>query len=810
MLKNYFTVAIRYLYNQKIYSLINIFGLSVGMACCLLILAFVRNEWSFDTFHENADAIYRVNIRAVTPQGQLEVKAGQPMPLAPTITDEFAEVEAAVRFREDDAVVKTQNTESFDERVLFTDPSFFDVFTFRILAGDPEQILVAPESVVLTSSMVQKYFGGTDPVGSVLHVSLGGAFEDYVVSAVVSDPPPNSSISPGIMLPLQRWPNYDVLVDSWTSWVTNTYVRLSNAELGEAFAQKLPAFTQQHYAPMIRTWQILQWISEEEGSFRLVLEPLTEIHFASEVQQAHTPFADPRYPYLLSGLALAVLLIACINFTTLAVGRATRRTREVGVRKVMGANRTQLLKQFLGESVLISCLSMLVGLALAELFTPLFNELTGRALTFNLLDSSYTLLLLVGLGLLTGFIAGFYPAVYLSRFRPMATLKAVSGVGGTNRWMQGLVLIQFALSIFFITGVLVVANQLRYMKNTELGFNKEQVIVIATHSTERLESESLVSVLKNELQSIPDVVHIAGASTGFGRNLAWNSYSTNENAHFVYTNRVDDDFLETFNMEVIDGRGFSSSYPGDREQSVVVNEALVRDYSWDDPVGETLDGFHVDLEGSESPTVIGVVRDYHFQSLHTEIQPMVLFTAPRDDPFRYVFVRVRPENLRETISSLHDSWQQAAPDRPFTYYFLDDDLDRQYRAEEQWQRVILYGSIFAILIACLGLIGLAAFTAERRTKEIGIRKVLGASTSGLTALLSQDFLKPVVLANLLAWPLAYLFLDRWLDNFAYRISVDPRHFLIAGLAVLLIALLTVSYQSIRAATADPVKSLRYE
>ena len=810
MLNNYFKIAFRNLYNQKVYSLINVFGLAIGMACCLLILAFVRNEWSFDRFHEDAGAIYRVDTHTVTPDHQREVKAGQPLPLAPTIAEEFPDVIAAARLRKDDAVVKSPGMESFQERVVFTDASFFDVFTFRLLEGDAERTLSAPEEAVLTPSLAQKYYGEEDPLGRTLLISFGGSFEEYVVTAVVEEPPANSSFSYGILLPFQRWPSYNTLVDSWSSWVTNTYVRLSEAGQGESLAEKLPAFAQQHYEHTIRTWQILQWISEEEGSFRLQLEPMTKIHFASHVLQAEVSTIDPRYPFLLSGLALAVLLIACINFTTLAVGRATRRAKEVGMRKVMGANRIQLMKQFWGEALLLSVVSLLVGLALTELFLPLFNNLTNRTLTPGYLDNANTVFFLVGLILFSGFLAGAYPALYLSRFHPMATMKERVRSGGNNRWMQALVLIQFALSIFFIVCVLVVSSQLRFMTEKDLGFDKERMIVLSTHSSDYEESEQLLSVLKNELRSLPGVVQVSGASSGIGQGLAWNSYSKNDEAHFVYTNRVDYDFVETLRMDVIEGRGFSESFPGDQVQSVVVNEALVRDYEWDNPIGETVDGFSIDLEGDTSPTVIGVVKDYHFESLHTQIQPMVLFVAPRSDPFQYVFVRIRPDNLRQSVASLEAAWQRVAPDRPFTYYFLDDDLDRQYQAEEQWQQLVMFAAVFAVLIACLGLIGLAAFTSERRTKEIGIRKVLGATTSGITTLLSKDFLKLVVLANVLAWPMAYVFMNQWLENFAYRITLDVSLFILAGVTTLFIALLTVSYQSIRAATADPVRSLRYE
>ena len=810
MLSNYLKIALRNLLKQKVYSVINVFGLAVGMACCLLILALVHNEWSYDAFHEDADTIYRVHIHALTPEGEVEVKAGQPLPLGPTLLAEMPEVEQAARLQYTGAVVKAEGTNAFEEQVLFTDASFFEVFSFRVMAGNAAQPLPAPDAVVLTADMAQKYFGETDPVGQRLRISLGGAFEEFVVTAVAEKPPANSSITFGIVLPLERSQSYIQWGDLWTSWVANTYVRLGAAEQAAALTEKLPGFVEQHYGPMVQTWRILQWLSEEEGAFQLQLQPLGDIHFAPAVQQAQTPATDPRYPLLLAALAFAILLIACINFTTLAVGRAARRAKEVSLRKVLGAVRLQLMKQFWGEALLLSVLAALLGLALTEAFLPFFNDLTGKTLGLAYLQEAPAMLMLLGLTLGTALLAGAYPAVYLSRFHPIETLKKSVRAQGKNRWMQSLVVVQFALSIFFIAGVLVVSGQVRYLKNKNLGFDGEQVVVIPTHSTDLAESEQRVNTFKNEALRHPNVVQVAAASTSFGRGLSWNSFSTDDGAHFVYTNRIDYDFIETLEMEVAAGRDFSEAFHGDAQQGVLVNEALVKDFGWGDPVGQVLEGFSLDVEGTITPTVVGVVKDYHFQSLHNAIEPMVLFLRPRDDAYRYLFARLHGDDLPGTLAVLEAAWLRAAPDRPFTYYFLDDDFDRQYRAEEQWEQVVTYAALFALLIACLGLFGLAAFTAERRTKEIGIRKTLGASAPGLAVFLSKDFLKLVLLANVLAWPVAYLLLNHWLARFAYHIEISWWIFLMAGLAALGIALVTVSYQTLRAALADPVRSLRYE
>ena len=811
MLSNYFKIALRNLLKQKIYSVINVFGLAVGMACCLLILALVHNEWSYDAFHDKAETIYRVHIHALTPAGEVEVKAGQPLPLGPTLLAEMPEVEQAARLQYTGAVVKAEGTDAFEEQVLFTDASFFDMFSFRVEAGNAAAPLPAPDAVVLTTSMAQKYFGEADPVGQRLRVSFGGAFEEFVVTAVTEEPPANSSITFDLVLPIARSRSYIQWGDSWTSWVANTYVRLGAAEQAAALTEKLPGFVAQHYGPMVQTWRILQWLSEEEGAFQLQLQPLHDIHFAPEVQQAQTPATDPRYPLLLAALAFAILLIACINFTTLAVGRAARRAKEVSLRKVLGAVRLQLMKQFWGEALLLSILALLLGLALTEAFLPFFNDLTGKTLGLAYLQEAPAMLILLGLTLGTALLAGAYPAVYLSRFHPIETLKKSVRAQGKNRWMQSLVVVQFALSIFFITGVLVVSGQVRYLKNKNLGFNDERVVVIPTHSTDLAEAEQRVNTFKNEARRHPNVVQVAAASTSFGRGLSWNSSGTKGgSAHLIYTNRIDYDFIETLGIEMAAGRPFSEAFPGDAQQGVLVNEALVKDFGWDDPVGQILEGFSLDMEGATTPTVVGVVKDYHFQSLHNAIEPMVLFLKPRDDAYRYLFARLHGDDLPGTLAALEAAWLRAAPDRPFTYHFLDDDFDRHYRAEEQWEQVVTYAALFALMIACLGLFGLAAFTAERRTKEIGIRKTLGASGPGLAVFLSKDFLKLVLLANVLAWPTAYLLLSQWLARFAYHVDLSWWTFLAAGLAALGIALITVSYQAIKAALADPVRSLRYE
>ncbi len=797
MLRNYISIALRTLGRHKGYAFINIFGLAVGMASCLVMLSFVRHEWAYDTIH--GDRVFRVDIRAVTPASGVEMKAGQPLPLAPTLANELPEVAAATRIIAGEATVQADGGGSFTEPVLFTDDAFFDVFGFEVGSGE-----LRPSTVILTNETARKYFGNVDPVGRSLSMSFGGALESFEVVGVAANPPASSTIRFGMLVPVEAWGSFAQMETSWTSWVTNTYIRLADSAEADAVRGGLGAFAAAHFAPMIQTWEILQWLKKEDGAFRLELTPVSEIHFRPDVEQVIGDVVNPRYLYVILALAAAVLFVACINFAALAVSRSTRRAREVGLRKVLGAARPQLLKQFWGEALLMSALSLVVGVVLAEAFLPLLNGLLGKSIDIDYTGDPAVLAILGALVLATGLLAGAYPALHLSRFRPVEAFRGGAG-GGRNRWIEAMVVVQFAGSMFCIAVVLVGSGQLHFMKSRHVGFDKEQVIVVPTRTGDTGESERMLAYFRNELRRNDAVMGVTAASSSFNHDLAWNSFNVGEKGHTVYVNRVDPSFLDVLEMRVARGRGFSDELEGDAVNGVLVNEALVRDFELDDPVGRTLH----DLAEIPQPQIVGVVQDYHFQSMHQAIEPAALFTGS-SMPFKYLYIRARPGAASDAVGAIESAWHAAAPERPFTYYFLDEDFDRLYRTEDQWQRIIGWAAALTLLIACMGLFGLAAFATERRTKEIGVRKVLGASVADVMGLLTKDFIRLVLVAAVVALPLAFVVMDRWLEGYAYRIEPGIIYFAAAGLLGLVIAALTVSAQSARAALMDPVETLRYE
>ena len=800
MLRHYLTIAIRTLHRQKLDAGINVFGLALGMACCILMLAFVRHEASYDAFHKDAEDIYRVNIRAVTPSNEVEVQAGQPLPLAEALESEIPEVRSATRIfiRGVDVV---SESETFESQALFSDASFFEVFSFPILHGGGPVPTV--NAVAITESAAIKFFGDTAVAGKSLHVDVGADVTDFTVAAVLEDPPATSSIDFEIVLPITASPSYPELRDSWSSWAANTFIRVDGDPPDE---DALQAFAQAHYGPMIQTWQILQWLSTEEGAFRLELEPLTSIHFSPDVKYANTSSIRPAYLYVLAGISVAVLLVACINFAVLAVGRSTKRAREIGLRRTLGAKRSELMRQFWGEAVWLSLLALLFAAVLARALLPALNAFTGRAIELDYTGDPTVLAGLIALALITGLVAGFYPAIVLSGFRPIEIFRTGPTSPRGGRWIRGLVVTQFALAIFIIAAVLVGSSQLRFLRTKHIGLDVQRVMVVPTHASDPGDSERTAEVLEREMRGLSSVASVSAASMAFHHDLAWNSFNIGDTGHTVYVSRVRPEFIETLDMRLVAGRTFDSD-PGTQAASIIVNEAFVRDFDLEDPIGQRLEG--VNIGGMEEPYIIGVVEDFHFQSLYNEIQPVALFTAS-DLPLGYVYVRFHDGDIATHVRRLEEVWSRVRPDRSFAGYFLEEDFDRLYRTEERWYGLVRAAAIFTLLIACLGLFGLVSFSAQQRTREIGIRKVLGAGLAGLVALLSREYLRLVLIAFILAAPVAYLVLRDWLERFAYRIAISPVDLVLAGTIVLFVAAATVSFQAARAATADPAATLRHE
>ena len=806
MLKNYTKIALRNLRKYKGYTFINVAGLAVGLACCLLIVLFVRDELSYDRYHEKADQIYRVTLDALL--GEQEINAPiSPAPMAQALVNDYPEVVQATRLftYAGETLVRYEDRRFVEERFFFGDSTTFDVFTFPLLRGDPETALLEPNTVVLTESTARKYFGQDDPMGKTIRVD--DEF-DYEVTGVMADMPENSHF------------HFDFLGALGTlggsrnpMWVSNnfrTYFILDESHTPEALEAKFPSMVEKYAGPQVE--QILNITLEQfyasGGRFEFHLQALTDIHLHSNLGYEIEPNGDIAYVYAFSIIAFLILLIACINFMNLATARSANRAKEVGVRKVLGSNRRQLTLQFLMESMLLSALALVVALVLAAALLPVFNNLSGKTLEIDYFDG-FLLTVVLGMAAGMGLLAGSYPAFFLSSFRIVDVLKGQRQAGLKSSGLRsGLVVFQFVISIALMITTAMVYRQVDYVQSKRLGFDKEHVVVLERFDALGPQQEAF----KQQIQQHPNAVSAAAANTLPGRNFGDTSFfpegAPPEQLRNIRLLVTDFDLLETLNLDVIEGRAFSRDLSTD-STAVVLNEAAVKEFGWSitKAVGKRLVSPGFTQNDTQFLTIIGVVRDFHFQTLRDEIRPLGLFIGRN---LSYLAVRIRPDDIPGTLAAFETQWQTFAPEQPFTYSFLDRDVNALYQADQRTGSLFGTFALLAIVIACLGLFGLAAFTAEQRTKEIGVRKVLGASVGGIVVLLSKEFTRLVGIAFVVAAPLAYLAMDRWLQDFAFRVDLAWWIFAAAGLAALAIAWLTVSYQSIKAALINPVEALRYE
>ncbi len=808
MFKNYIKITWRVLARHKLYSAINVTGLAVGIACCILIFLFVQHEWSYEAFHQKANTIFRVIQAEKNAAGERTLSGLLPLPLAPALQQEFPAIRHAVRFIPSSNVVVKAPAGSFSENVLFADPPMFEMFTFPLLRGDPVTALQPPNGLVLTEKLATKYFGAEEPLGERLAVDLGYGFEDFIVTGVARSTPGNSSISFDLVLPYVKYPSYTAALKRWNSNRTSIFVELAARHEAAALEKQFPVLVDKYFGEIIRGARNDGELSTDADALQLRLQPLRDIHLSADLRSSMEPASDPRYAYILAGMAILVLLIACCNFMILAVGRSTSRAKEVGMRKVAGALRRQIAWQFLGEAICLSLLALLLGLGLAELLLPTFSHLAGQELAISLRYNPVLLLSLSVLVLLTGLCAGSYPALFLSRFRPLAVLKDQITLGGGKRLTRVLVVMQYALSIFLLASTLTMARQTDYLKSKKLGYDQEHVLVLRTFTGWNAEGARQLEVFRQALAGRAEIKNVSGTVFSFTRGWSQEGFESEGVSRSAYVYRVEENYLATLGMELVAGRNFSKEFPSDSSNAVIINEALARDFGWDNPVGRQIIGFN-NVKGLTPPTVIGVVKDFHFLSLHQKIAPVILHVNP-SWPIRYFLVKIANRNIPQTLTLLRDAWRRVSPNAPFEFYFLNEDVNNQYRAEQRWGKIVGCTSVLANFIACLGLFGLATLTVARRNKEIGIRKVLGASVAGVVCLLSQDFAKLVLAASLAAWPMAYFAMNQWLQDFAYRINLGWWVFAVAGGITLLLALLTVSVQAIKAALANPVEALRYE
>ncbi len=789
MILNYIKTAFRSFLRNYVFSLINIIGLSVGLTASILILLYVYNELNYDTFNKHADRIYRVNTIFVQKDSE-ELSGVTTGAMGPSLFEEFPEVENFVRFSMSRPGNFRSGEESFKiQKVMYADSSVFDVFTFDILSGN-KSALTKPFSIVLTSTTAQKIFGDTDPIGKVLEYNNE---LPLTVMGIVEDLPPNSHLEFEALISFHTLYTFDKVYLNWDGgFGYYTYVLLDKANSSQKLSSKLKPFLHRH----------INYKYEQVGvELKMVFDPLLDIHLFSDAEDNLETRGNLINVYVFSAIAFFILAIACINYMNLSTARSSRRAREVGVRKVLGATSSGIRMQFLSESMIISFFALLLALIFVEVIQPFYNELINQDLslysTQNLMLISYLIILTI----LVGFLSGSYPAFYLSSFKPVHVLKggwisAKAKAGFRNI----LVSLQFAISICLIICTLVIYKQLGFVHNKELGFNKENILYIPLESNKSKES---LGLLKNEISRIPTVQSVA-ASTGIpGLGLSRNGYFPEgyEEPMMIYVIAVDESFIETFDLKLIEGQNFSRLTTLD-DGDYLVNKSLANEVGWVTPIGR-------EIRRNGKHKVIGMIEDFHFAPLFIKIAPLIITNQPFDG-FDYLIIKQNGNNLKSTIHSIEKEWKKVLPMENFNYHFLDHSLDVLYNSERRFGNIFIIFSLLAIFIACLGLLGLSSFLVEQRTREIGVRKVFGSSSASIIRLMNLDFAKRVIIANIFAWPVAWYVMNMWLNNFAFRTALSWWVFPVSGLIVLVIAFITVTYQSFRAANTNPADVIKYE
>ncbi|HET9823850.1 MAG TPA: ABC transporter permease [Chitinophagaceae bacterium] len=816
MIKHYFKIAVRNLGRQKVLSVINVSGLSIGLACFSLFLLYSINEFSFDRFHKSAKNIYRVYRWSEAMNGQeANGDVYMPSPLGPAMKADLPGVKDYVRLYDGwkESFVKVNgNVNSM--RVSYSDPSIFSVFTFPLVYGEAQNALKDLHNVVITRSKAKNLFGTDNAVGRTIEIKIDEAFVPFTVSAIAEDIPANSSIQ------FESLCNFDYLettnsarrgVNNWHRSSYITYVRLNPGSGLPNDAQRLAAFRHKYYPDEEKELKDAgyKWRSNKPP-VRFGLQPLRAGHTDTQIFGGSVDQVNPKTIWILLGIAAGVLLIACINFTTLAIGRSARRAKEIGVRKVIGSERKHLVVQFLAEAILLSFLSLFIGVALVKILLPYFNQLAGRALTFSFSLYPEMSWMLAGLTLLVGLLAGCYPGFILSGFKPIEVLKSKISVSGSNVFTKSLVTMQFALSIGLIICTLIILQQTKYMTSKNPGFNKENIVMV---NAADVNTAKVYPLFKQALAATPDILRVASAELGLGEGMGWSrsGFEYNGTHKDVFEYFVDHDYIPLMGMQLVAGRNFDPKIGADTVNSVIVNEAMVRDFGWttQTAVGQVLKGYYENAPIEKMPVVIGVIKNFNFRPFKEEVKPQ-MFHQFSDYSAHKFFVRIKPGNPAAALAAMQKAWTIAVPDIPFQYSFLDENFDNFYRSERRWSSIIGWAGGISIFLACLGLFGLAALAVVNRTKEIGIRKVLGASMPVIVRLVTKDFLKLVIVALVIATPLSWYFMNKWLQDFAYRISIGWGVFIAAGCLAIAIAFATIGFHAVRAAVANPVKSLRTE
>ena len=810
MLKNYFKISFRNLLKNKSSSFINLFGLTIGLTCCMLIGLYIWNELSFDRYHQNADRIYRFSREFFNTDGSTQLHLGHlSPPFGPRLKDDFPDIEEVIRILQTTVTFRKDDLLYSEDNLFLAEPGIFNMFDVPLLNGDHATALNDPFTLLLSESAAKKYFNSENPVNQT--ITGFGQFE-FKITGVFKDFPYNSHFHPEMLA------SFSTLRDSMvygeeglrTNWGNNsfsTFMMLPKGYPVENIASQIPAFLDKNMAGVYED-------GKPSERTKLHILPLTDIHLHSHLDSEIEENGDAKRVAVFAIIALLILLIACINYMNLSTARSANRAKEIGVRKVVGASRKEIIWQFLSESFILSMFASVLAIMFAQLLLPFINEVLGQELQITSTMLFAIPLLVLGVALLTGLMAGFYPALFLSGMKPLRILK----VGGANNQGGGaslrkvLVVSQFAISVVLIIATTVVYKQLNFMQTKNIGLNKDHVITTAYYQRFASNYESF----KNEILSNPAIKNIARSSRTPADRLL-DSYGSAEvqlatdslekSAVDLKSLTIDHRFVPTYELDVAAGRNYREDQGVDRFESFILNESAAKAIGWRNP--ENAVGKRI-VYGGRDAHIVGILKDFHFESLHQDIQPTIFFIPSDSTNYNYMSIKLDGGNIAGGIAHLEKTWKQFLPQFPFEYHFIDEDFGALYEAEQRQGRVFIGFAILAILVACLGLFGLTAFVAQQRKKEVGIRKVLGATTAGLVGLLSKDFLKLVAIAIVIASPLAYYFMENWLTDFAYRIDLQWPIFLIAGMIAVLIAFLTVSYQSIKAAIANPVDSLRSE
>ncbi len=777
MFKNYLKIAFRGFIRHKSMTLINTFGLAIGMAVCILLLLWVQDEMSYDDFHPNGNNLYRVIQVGVWNDGETYGSSTIPYMIAPVMQEDYPEIVDHVRLRTfNGAMMQVDDKTFYEDNILLSEVSLFKMFSFELLKGDQEVVLKEIHSIILTEDTAHKYFGDEDPMGKVIRYNDN---IDFTVTGIAANPPQNSSINFNMIIP------FEILgeerITGW-SWESSGYVQLQEETNIASFSEKIVDTIVRHHPDNENT---------------VLLQPLSRVHL-------YNPLGHPEsliFVLIFAAIGIIVLLIACINFMNLTTARSSKRAREVGIRKVVGADKKQLIGQFLSESILLAFISLIIAFVLVELFLPAFNQLSGKELSVE--PSNITFLFsLIGITLFVGIVSGSYPALYLSGFKPNKVLKSGNAPKTKNRFRTVLVVFQFTISIALIICTATVYNQLKYIQNKDLGYTKDYIVNVPMNA----ELNESFTAFKEELGKNTNIRGVTNASTspayvGNVNPALWEGKADDKRVLFNFY-LVEYEFLDVFGLELVAGENFRKKYVKGDEIPYIVNEAAIKLMQLEDPIGKRFTMY------DDKGIIIGVVKDYHFQTLTNEIGPIMITTL--NWWRREAFIKINPHNVTETLGFIEETFNKFAPSFQFQYSFLDEDIDELYHEFYEMGSIIKYFAILAIFISCLGLFGLASFMTEQRTKEIGIRKVLGSSVSTIVILLSKGFGKWVLLGNFIAWPIAYHAMNKFLAMFAYRAELNIWLFIISGLLALVIALFTVGYQTIKSANSNPVKALKYE